>query len=106
MTAEKAFRFFIRLLACFVAFVLCVLLLSGLTNTANSDLMQTEIPDLENLYLSLPDIPENDYYVYKSKYADKQYKGEVITYPIEKLASGRQLENGGIPIPYIEKSLC
>ncbi|MEG6612036.1 extracellular solute-binding protein [Pseudoclostridium thermosuccinogenes] len=102
MTAKKSLRFPIRLLASFVVFVLCIPLLAGLTNAAELDSIRSEIPDLEKLYLSLPGIPENDYYIYKRKYEDKKYKGEVITYPIEKLVSGRQLENGGILIPYNE----
>lgn len=41
------------------------------------------LEELYNAYMSYPSVPDTDYQKYLSKYKDKIYKGEIITYPVE-----------------------
>jgi hypothetical protein len=77
--------------------MLCAALLSGVADMVfASGPAKADIPDLRQVYLSMDDIPENDYYHYVSRQGNHFYKGEDILCPVRELVGGGELEDGGV----------
>ncbi len=80
------------------AWILCIVLLSGMASpglASASDTDKAEIPDLRKICLSMGDIPENDYYHTISSPDNSFYQGEDILCPIRGITDGEP-EDGGV----------
>lgn len=75
---------------------------------AASDNVQNVQADakLKQIYLSMPNIPGNEYYTYIRKYEGKWYAGETREYAIADLAGEQNVQDGGIQIAEGENWTC
>ncbi|WZL78948.1 extracellular solute-binding protein [Eubacteriales bacterium mix99] len=99
MIMKKGRSHFAGWTARLTAWILCAALLPGVAvpgTAVASDAAKADVPDLRQIYLSMDDIPDNDYYHYISRQGNQFYKGEEILCPVQELVGGGELEDGGI----------